>query len=102
MLRRAYGLRAAAAALTAAAYCTLAFIAWSLISLHRCGANEGCLGYVLYFWLGSAATLLILLLGLAIFILARRHGVRCLMLLTSISLLSGSFLVFLLVARVLR
>lgn len=102
MLRSGYGLRAAAAVTAAAEFVTLAVIVWSLVRLDGCGAREGCLGYVLYFWVGCAAALLISIVGLAIFVMARRYRLPSRILLISITLPPGCVLSFFAASWLLR
>lgn len=86
------GLRAAAAITSAAAYATLAFIGWSLVSLDQCNASEGCLLYVSYFLFGCIAALIISLIGVTILLLAHRRQMHFRTLLVSILILGSSIL----------
>ena len=54
----------------------LAFLSWTLVSLSRCNANDGCLGFVWYFWLGCGAAMVISLAGGITWLFTRRMGVQ--------------------------
>ena len=50
-------------AISIAAYVNVAFLAWTVFGLARCGASESCLGFTWYFLIGCSSALFILLLG---------------------------------------
>ena len=64
------------ALLAIASYGNLVFIAWSFFGLDRCGANDGCLGYVWNYWVGVCTGVLICIVGGATWAIAREKGIR--------------------------
>lgn len=82
--------------ISVALYGNIAFLAWAILSLDRCGANDGCLGYVWNFWIGICLGILLCFLGGAAWAIAREKGIEtrlvafavCLSAVTLIGLLS--------------
>ena len=67
-------MRVASRIISALAYMDVGLLAWALVSLNSCGGNDGCLGYIAYFWIGIIAAIGLIAAGTVVLIgLKRLH-----------------------------
>lgn len=58
------------------AYLNLSFLIWALLSLNHCNSNDGCLGFVWYFWVGCVVAVAITFVGIVVWQRSRKRGVN--------------------------
>ena len=77
-------MRLASLVISVLAYMDIGLIAWALVSLNGCNGNDGCLGYVAYFWIGIMTAIGLIVAGTVVLIALMRLHLPSASLITSI------------------